>query len=264
MSMRVSQTRILVRGLQIAVVVCAALVAPVRDPISLGIPKALAVDNCQYDTRPKFDGSWAVDGSPGITGARAWITTGDGLYCSGPASGTNEIGAWSMVAAASSKGWAQAGYFKQQCCWGDQMKYFYEYWDGGKDDVQEEFGNAAQNQNHEYWEYFDPTCQGTGGGCIFMRVDNTYEATSNFNPWGTWQGPWEPQFFGEVHDTGDDMPGTSSAKVHFTYQGVDTDYNYQGNYKTDSYVGGQNDNSNFWGNSTVTAHIAYDIWTIHP
>ena len=51
--------------------------------------------------------------------------------------------------------------------------------------------------------------------------------TSSFDPTIAW-GPaatWEPEYEGETHDNGDDMPGTASSPTYFQNMAIKTSVN---------------------------------------
>lgn len=170
-----------------------------------------------------FDGQTA---SVATWGAMANIVLQDSAFCSGSTSSANHISAWALVNGAGSQyELAQAGYIK---VYGTDStpRNFAEYDDDYNNYGFKYLGGIPPNgSNNFYYDEYD-----TSSHTEDMVVNDTYMLQTSFDPDGDWPGPWEPQYLGEVHDAGDEMPGTSSARVSFT--NVQYEPNYGGGFTT--------------------------------
>jgi hypothetical protein len=123
----------------------------------------------------------------------------------------SDVSVWSMIASGSNAntlGYAQSGYGRTH---GESnVYYFAEYHHPyASGDVFKEGGVAAGGV--EYDEYYD-----FSGGRIHMTVGSSTFLTTDYDPILYWSAPWQAQWFGETHDRGDDMPGTSSNPAYFS------------------------------------------------
>jgi hypothetical protein len=130
--------------------------------------------------------------------------------CSGipPSSGAS---AWLMIAGGCANEYAQIGFGKLSTM--SSTKRFTEYNDGSNQApgwVRTFYLGFSGGSTHNYVVSFSFTT-----GHVSMTVDGSTKATT---PWGadtTWCGQWTGQINGETLNTGDDVPGTASAKTHF-------------------------------------------------
>jgi hypothetical protein len=163
-----------------------------------------AATNCQ-GYKVDFDGAW--NPSESNDGAGATINTMTPALCTQNASWADSS-IWAMTAGQGAGQYAQSGYDRYE---GQSTVYFFAEYDKNSSTppVNKEFGTASGT--HTYDELYNFT-----GGFIQMEKDNTTLLQTNFDPIVEWSSPWSPQFFGETHDPGDDIAGTSSSPVYFS------------------------------------------------
>lgn len=209
-----------------------------------------------------FDGPYSTQ--LGVWGERAWLTTRQAPFCTGSGYPSNLITAFSMMQANPAKfnGYAQSGYMEIQGTY-SSMQYFAEYKKDNTTPFVRVIGptgtglgsTPTTGSNHEYSAGYDGSFND-----IRIYVDNSEILDSNFNPYGYWPGPWGPQWTGETHDTGDNVPGTSTAHASFTYMGVQTQC-WGCAFSTPSGLSLFNNNANCYaGAYGSTDESAFDIW----
>lgn len=169
---------------------------------------ALANGSCSGLLSPhNFDGAHYSGGY----GAKAWINVRDASFCTQNSTSPNHISAWVGVGSSdNSEDIAQAGYRKTT----DTPSWleFLEYSDHNGNYDEESYGSALSNgTNISYEVGYDSFSH-----LEYMTADGTHEIDTNFNPIGDWDGPWSMEYLGEVYDSGDEMPGTSTAKTRFS------------------------------------------------
>ncbi|MHB8378744.1 MAG: hypothetical protein ACYDB2_02355 [Acidimicrobiales bacterium] len=123
--------------------------------------------------------------------------------------------AWTMIANSdltipSGFGYAQSGYLRT---YGNSTVMFSEYLQCATCGFHRRTGAAPPSGSPLYDEVYNFSL-----GAIQMYVDNnTYLLdTTNFDPAFSWTAPWVPQWSGETHAQGDDMPGSASAPTYFS------------------------------------------------
>lgn len=169
------------------------------------IHSASAANGCS-GYQDLFDGAW--NPSESNDGAGATINTVTPALCSGTDQ-YSDSSIWVMTdGGANPYEYAQSGYDRS---YGQSTVYFFAEYDKNKSTpfVDKEFGTASGT--HTYDELYN-----FNGGYIQMEKDNVTLLTTNFDPIVWWSSPWSPQFFGETHDPGDDIAGTSSNPVYFS------------------------------------------------
>lgn len=175
---------------------------------------AFAAGNCVSDpnTYAAFDGQNAFIGG---YGAMADIMTENSACCTGSSNSANTISAWALtVSNNDAYEYAQAGYLKRFGV--DSTPYaFSEYRESESYNfvrhIWVSLGTLRDGYNWEYKTYYD-----TNASEEAMVVNGVNLSRTNFNPYDLWAGPWGQEWDGEVHDSGDEVPGTSSAPAKFT------------------------------------------------
>ena len=185
--MRLSILGVMVRGR----VLCAVGAATVLFGL-LPAHGAYATTACQGQSF-QFDGSYV---SANEYGASAVISSGAGALC-GTAWSRSED--WVMLAGqGSTTRYAQSGQVRNAGT--NSPVYFAEYNNDFGKAVYKAIGNTDTN-SHSYYEVYN-----FAPGNVTMWKDGTSILTTNFDPIIAWGG-MVPEFFGETHDSGDDMPG---------------------------------------------------------
>lgn len=198
------------------VVILAYALSPTL-PGGLEVTPVLASSTCTstVNVPGNFDG-WK-DGSS-TWGASAYINTRGASFCSGTEPNTNDlIAAWSMTVSNGNKYYAQAGTITRYTDNG--AVYFFAEFTGPTCPTfcRKTFGRTYDNENHQYSEGYNPSeYNGSGYGAMDMIVDNSLIQSTDYNPYGSWPGPWYTQFYGENHNNGDEMMGSSTEKETFT------------------------------------------------
>jgi hypothetical protein len=102
-----------------------------------------------------------------------------------------------------------------QACWvNGACDDYFKYIDTTDGDDDQTLSNGQQDTYDEYYN--------SSQDAEVMVLDSVQYSATNFDPLNGitnehWYGPWGPQWFGEVHDIGDEMPGTSSSRAAFNY-----------------------------------------------
>jgi hypothetical protein len=179
----------------------------------------LAAQSCEGGLHYYFDGTYPI-----ATTSYA-ISAGINTYVPNLCTTNNsnsDSSVWTMLAGqASSDGWAQSGYGRHS---GQTTAYEFAQTCG-------KYNTSTQTCTSGFAEWDGPAVSGThtysqvynfNTGRINMEVDGTVELTTSFDPITTWTGPWIPEWEGETHDIGDDMPGTLATPVHFSNMQIQT------------------------------------------
>jgi len=156
-----------------------------------------------------FAGTNAFYTSPNY-GAYSNISPADGALCTtnGFPSGT---GAWVMEFGSGYHQYAQTGYIHFR---NSTNQLFVEFNKGDPNPYQHLYGiGLTTTQNYGVYYY---SCNSCTNQMIMQVGGSGYYAGTPWDPATVWARPWSPQWSGETHDTGDDIPGTSSNHVHFT------------------------------------------------
>lgn len=150
-------------------------------------------------------------------GVRANITVRNPSLCTG--GGTSDTSAWVMIGAGFREGYAQAGYGKAPG--NSQPINFAEYRRGAAHSFVRVLSNPAAGAPLYQVVYVKSS------GRIQMFSDSILIRTTDFDVGLAW-GPmstWVPQYEGETHNYGDDMPGTVTQPAYFQNMALKTDVN---------------------------------------
>jgi hypothetical protein len=157
-----------------------------------------------------------------LYGVRANITVRNPYLCTTPNSPWSASFAWVMIANNARTGYAQAGYVKM---YGNSQSYTFSEYDQDLNNppsfTRKVFSAASGSPLYKVL-YSKAT------GKLSMYSDSTYLDVTNFDPTIAW-GPastWNPQYEGETHDNGDDIPGTMGSQVYFQNMSIKTSVNY--------------------------------------
>ncbi len=151
-------------------------------------------------------------------GVRANITVRNPSLCG---SNHSRSEAWVLTFGTTAGGWAQVGYIKWPGY--NSPLHFAEYQKNsnpGSDYAYKE-GGAATGSPLYTVKYIKST------GLLYMYVGSSTLLTSSFDPTIAWGSPstWEPEYEGETHDNGDDMPGTATSQTYFQNMAIKTSVN---------------------------------------
>lgn len=186
-------------------VLAAALTATLL-PLGVAVGGAAATGSCG-STSNYFDGGITTSPVYYLSGT---ITDRNVALCSSNPN-TSGASAWLMIAGGGASEYAQIG-FARVGGMSSTMR-FTEYNDGSNVApgwARGWYSGFSAGSNHSYVVSYSFTT-----GRISMTVDGSTKATT---PWGadtSWSPGWEGQVFGETWNTGDDVPGTASARTNF-------------------------------------------------
>ena len=225
---------------------------------TVAAPPAPAATACIGGSSNLFDGHYG-GGTTMTYGASALITVRSGSWCLGIADSVSFYSGWSMLAAPSGGGheYAQSGFNHDE----DKSRiHFAQANTGSGFDSNFNGGTALVGSTYKYWSVADSNCD-----CLRMFVNSTQLLQTTWSPWDEWSksSAWQPQFFGEVRDAGDDMPGTNSYKTVFDELKVHDG----GAWTTDlPPMDSLNSNSTRWGQTDVITFCSagprcFGIWT---
>jgi hypothetical protein len=131
-------------------------------------------------------------------------------------SSNSDVSVWTMMAngTAGNGGYAQSGYGRHA---GQSTVYIFSQY--SKCDacgfVSKEYSTPSGTVN--YTQLYD-----FSAGQIVMQAGGTSLARTNFDPAVWWSAPWVPEWEGEAHQYGDDMPGTSTSRTSFSNMTIKT------------------------------------------
>lgn len=150
----------------------------------------------------------------GIEGSSAYIYTNYSSAICGTDtdSSLNFTMSYDMVYDHSRKNYAQAGTF-----WGYGLPCVYEFVEQAKNDVHTRklIRCTADGERHAYRNLM------TGNPYrVVSYIDGVGEMVSNYDPFDTWQEPFDIQFMGETKYLQSDIPGIPNYKENFTAMGV--------------------------------------------
>lgn len=216
----------------------------------VGEQQAKAALGCNSD-QAYWDSAY-LNAAGGMTvyGAKANINTKNPALCTTNAA-WSWSGVWDMLVGSDYCGYAQTGYVRLR---GDStVQYFTEYRrDCPSSYVRKRnWGSASGTQN--YWV----TYRRDTGKVAMGKGSSTLDTTS-FAIDGVWPSPWTSQWSGEVHDYGDDMPGTSSSPAYFSSMQWQTAPN--GAWVSPSGLTSRNDSTRN-GLSWDSMFTQFHIWT---
>lgn len=148
-----------------------------------------------------------ADTGGNMYGAQASLNTRTPGLCG---ASWSDSSVWTMVAGANYCDYAQSGYGRHS---GQSTVYYFAEYNYGdcsvNHDVQKVTTQASGTHSYTQQYNFNP-------GNISMRVDSNTLLTTSFDPAVRWLPPWDAQFFGEVHDNGDDIVGSAASPVYFS------------------------------------------------
>lgn len=168
------------------------------------VSTAHAATSCQGFSY-HWDGAYVSENNEGAganitTQVPALCTTGDSY---------SDSSIWAMVAGGGSNdGYAQSGYDREYG-W-STVRFFAEYSKCNYGCTYYDWYGGNASGTHSYQELYNYV------NAIYMYVDSTIVLTTNFDPITVWSSPWQGNWYGETHDAGDDIAGTSSALVYFS------------------------------------------------
>jgi hypothetical protein len=197
-----------------------------------------------------FDGTNV--GSQNVYYVQSNITTNVPTLCG---ASNSHSSAWTMIqGSAGSGGYAQSGYIRLKGYSTAHMFAEYNEYNSGSFHFKE--GAAAPSGAPLYYESYD-----FSAGDIQMVVDtSTLLLTTDFDPELVWTTPWVPEWEGETHHTGDNMPGTASARTYFSSMLVTTSRGGGAVTPSGLTVSVSNPGTNY-GVAWDTVDSKFDIWT---
>lgn len=154
-----------------------------------------------------FDGTNPINNN--MAGAGANISTHVPWLCTTNDT-SSDVSVWAMIAGGGNSEYAQAGYGRH---YGQSTVYYFTEYDQNSSTapVHKEYGSPGGGTTHNYYAAY-----GQQNGYAIMMIDNSVGDITNFNPSLYWSEPWSPEWEGETHDAGDDMPGTSGNPTVFS------------------------------------------------
>jgi hypothetical protein len=157
---------------------------------------------------------------------------------------------WVMIASNNSLGWAQTGYIYRA---GYSGAYLYAQAVRQYPSTPQTVYMAGAPSSALYYDsyYFN---QGDMG----MVANGNNLVTSNFDPVVSWTAPWIPEWEGETHYSGDDVPGTSASPTYFSNMGIIT--GRSGPPVNPSGLSLHNNDSNF-GAAWDISQSKFHIWS---
>lgn len=211
-----------------------------------------ATADCVAESTNLFDGYIGVGDQ--AYGASARITARPGGWCHGsPQLGQSFYSSWSMLRGPSNA-WAQSGFDHAE---DGSRVHFAQARNSVTVNSNFTLQSAQVGTSYKYWTVADSDCD-----CLRMYVNSTLLLETQWSPWDEWSKPWTPDYFGEVRDHGDDMPGTNAYKTIFD----ELKWHDGGAWQTDPALDDDNDNPDRWGLTPETTFCAvgptcFGIWT---
>lgn len=216
-------------------------------------PPAGATTSCADSTDiSRFAGAESPVGP--IIGASAGIEYQYPYLCTETPGSTSGVSVWAMIYGGfgDTDGYAQAGYLRSP---GGYQHFFSQYNRcypacGGGGTV---ISPSSPTQPHNYKVLYDSNVHR-----IRMYWNANLLDTTSWDPYAVWSGANQAQYFGETHDRGDDVPGTSANVLQFTNASVQDAF-------TGTNVAPAALNHNVTPGtryySWVWSNMALDIWT---
>jgi hypothetical protein len=214
-----------------------------------------------YHASSLFDGYSDASNDPDYwEGVSASIVVRSGSVCDTDTSGNNVSVAWTMVASNAGKGgYAQSGYYRY---YGSPLYHFAQYRQTATSKYVTKFSTntIAAGGTYRYWQqsvYNSAAAQ--------WQIRDNYNTTiilqTNFNTFSAWTLPLSVQFEGETKYAESDIPGTTSAKAHFSSMQVQrfSDNGFQAGLPA-LYGPAAGQTSTRYKRSAVAGN-AFDIWT---
>lgn len=158
--------------------------------------------------------------------------------------------AWTMITSNNLTGWTQSGYIWRQGISGSYL--FAQANKNASSTPSTVYYNSAPS-NAVYYELYD-----FSSGNMDLVANGINLITSSFDPGLAWSAPWVPEWVGEVHYQGDDVPGTSSSPTYFSNLGIKTSRG--GSVVNPSGITLSTSNTNF-GVAWDTSQSKFHIWS---
>lgn len=127
----------------------------------------------------------------------------------------SDVSVWTMTAnGGTGGGYAQSGYGRRA---GQPTVYVFAQFTrcGTCAFVHKEVAPPPDRQ--AYTQLYD-----FAAGRLLMRAGDATLLRTSFDPAVSWTAPWVPEWEGEAHRYGDDLPGTATARTRFAGMGVKT------------------------------------------
>lgn len=196
----------------------------------------------------QFDGNIPKQETNYITEAN--ITTRGIALCG---SSHSSASVWAMITGGGGNdGYAQSGYLRTAGQTGSHM--FSQYTQCQNCAFYTKEVGAPPAGSPQYVENYNFTA-----GNIGMYVNgSTLLATTNFDPAFVWTGPWVPEWEGETHDNGDDMPGSSTSPTYFENMYIKTCRSCGLSHPTGQSL---SSDSSRYGVAWNTTNVEFHIWT---
>jgi hypothetical protein len=147
-------------------------------------------------------------------GVSADITVRSTNLCTSITDYTNIVWAWTMITAHNLNGWAQTGTLRR---YGARTHHWWQWTACNGCFLHEgiHYQDLTDGEVHQYWTgYIGSGCPNSNS-CLALRTDTTTWNKTDFDPNGTWPGPWLTQYFGETVYYGSDVPGRPTGKQNF-------------------------------------------------
>lgn len=200
-------------GLTVRALAAAFAVAVCSPALLLPLAPSAAAATC--GTRSNYFDGFTHNNASGqrFEGSSTYLVVRASSLCS---TDTNYISnfsnSWSMIAGGSGCQWAQSGF---ETGYGQPIKHFAQI-AGSCSNIVTVYGAAIHSgEKHAYRSLYNATCR-----CVKSTVDTTTFIVSNFDPYGTWTYPFQPQFEGETAYLASDMPGVPTSQTAFSAIGA--------------------------------------------
>jgi len=180
-------------------------------------------------------------------GIKADVNTKTPALCGGSHSDSS---VWVMMAGGGSGQYAQVGYGRHQ---GQSSVYYFAQYKKNASTAAVHKETTVASGTHNYNVIYN-----FSNGHLYMYVDTTKILESNFDPAVSWTPGWQPQWEGETHDPGDDIPGSSSSPVYFSNMKIIATRG--GPWVTPSGLTGSSTHSRY-GFAWDTQNTKFHIWT---
>jgi hypothetical protein len=120
---------------------------------------------------------------------------------------------WVMIASNNSDGWTQSGYVYRD---GVSGAYTFAQYSENGSAWYTVYGSTISS-TALYYESYNFTA-----GAMDLVANGTQLETTPWDPDLEWTAPWIPEWEGETHYTGDDVPGTSASPAYVSNMGIIT------------------------------------------
>ncbi|MFZ5920830.1 MAG: hypothetical protein ACOYY3_07245 [Chloroflexota bacterium] len=157
---------------------------------------------------------------------------------------------WVMMAGGGNCEYAQSGYGRHQ---GQSTVYFFAQYSKNCSTPVTHKETSVASGTHTYRAAYNFST-----GKISMYVDTTLLLTTNFDAGINWTPGWVPQWEGETHDPGDDVPGSQTSRVYFSNMKIIASHG--GPWVTPSGLTGSSTSSRY-GFAWNSQDSKFNIWT---